>query len=550
MTAVRQFAWIGCLASAIAILTACGGGGSGSSFGANRVTGVAATGQAIDKGQVSLRCAAGTAAGAITNADGSYAVDLGSATLPCVARVAYADANGAPHKLHSLVKTGGTVNITPITDMVIAHLSGSGVAAAVYDSFDSAELKSFSDSQVQTAMQMVKTKLAAVGVDTSKLPSDMLSTQIQAAHGTHQGDRQDQALDDLQVQLSQQTKTLEQIEIEMHVGSEQRLSTSTGVPGDSAAGELAYNSNCAGCHGARIPDAINAGKIMNAIRENEGGMATLAKTVDGAMANNIATYMAALLGNSASVKTSQVITFIQPLDQQIGVTPSALSASASSNLPITISSNTSQVCTVMGMNLTYVGAGTCSLTASQAGNSTYSSAPPVTVSFAVKSASGLILTNQTISFVGPSALLVGTSVTLTATATSGIAVTFASATPTTCTVSGSTLMPIAVGACIVTAYQGGDAIYAAAPIITKSAVVSATTQNMQSAISGKALYASSGCAACHGSPPAINLVLNGANSPMVIRSAITGNIGGMGQFGVLTDLQLIDIAAYLAVPNI
>lgn len=59
------------------------------------------------------------------------------------------------------------------------------------------------------------------------------------------------------------------------------------------------------------------------------------------------------------------------------------------------------------------------------------------------------------------------------------------------------------------------------------------------------------CAGCHGTTPSINKVLNGANNPTRILSAISGNTGGMKMYsGKFTTQNLADIAAYLATPSI
>lgn len=48
----------------------------------------------------------------------------------------------------------------------------------------------------------------------------------------------------------------------------------------------------------------------------------------------------------------------------------------------------------------------------------------------------------------------------------------------------------------------------------------------------------------------MNLILNGANSPSTISSAISG-VGAMGSYiGKFSPSQLADIAAYLATPTI
>jgi hypothetical protein len=62
--------------------------------------------------------------------------------------------------------------------------------------------------------------------------------------------------------------------------------------------------------------------------------------------------------------------------------------------------------------------------------------------------------------------------TVDATATSGLPVTFASLTPTACTLSGSTVTLAAIGICTVSAMQSGNRDYAAAPEVERSFLVS------------------------------------------------------------------------------
>ena len=57
---------------------------------------------------------------------------------------------------------------------------------------------------------------------------------------------------------------------------------------------------------------------------------------------------------------------------------------------------------------------------------------------------------------------------LNATASSGLTVTYASTTPTACSLSGSTVIPLAAGTCTITASQAGNANYAAATPVTQS----------------------------------------------------------------------------------
>jgi Flp pilus assembly secretin CpaC len=78
------------------------------------------------------------------------------------------------------------------------------------------------------------------------------------------------------------------------------------------------------------------------------------------------------------------------------------------------------------------------------------------------SGNGVGQTAQTISFDNPGTQTVGAPLTLSATANSGLAVTFTSATPSACTVSGTTATFGAAGTCTIDASVAGNKTYAAA----------------------------------------------------------------------------------------
>jgi len=71
-----------------------------------------------------------------------------------------------------------------------------------------------------------------------------------------------------------------------------------------------------------------------------------------------------------------------------------------------------------------------------------------------------------------------TKITLTATATSGLTVSFASITPAVCTVSGKTASLLTGGNCILHALQTGTPDYAAAPIVTQQVYVTPLSQTI------------------------------------------------------------------------
>ncbi|MDD5298371.1 MAG: S8 family serine peptidase, partial [Rhodocyclaceae bacterium] len=80
---------------------------------------------------------------------------------------------------------------------------------------------------------------------------------------------------------------------------------------------------------------------------------------------------------------------------------------------------------------------------------------------------------QTISFTTTPTLLYGGTTTVSATATSGLAVTFSSTTPTVCTVSGNTVTAVTAGTCSIAASQAGNAAYSAAAQATQNITIAA-----------------------------------------------------------------------------
>ncbi|SDD51184.1 beta strand repeat-containing protein, partial [Aquimonas voraii] len=142
--------------------------------------------------------------------------------------------------------------------------------------------------------------------------------------------------------------------------------------------------------------------------------------------------------------------------------------------PIVFSSTTPSVCSVVGDQVSPLAAGACIVAANQAGSANYSAAAEVTQTIEVAQAS------QTIVF-GPAPSLVfnGPAGTLSATGgASGNPVVFGSSTPSVCSVVGTQVTPLAVGSCIVTANQAGNANYAAAAEATQTLVIGNGSQTI------------------------------------------------------------------------
>ncbi|HTU41079.1 MAG TPA: SBBP repeat-containing protein [Candidatus Aquilonibacter sp.] len=193
------------------------------------------------------------------------------------------------------------------------------------------------------------------------------------------------------------------------------------------------------------------------------GSATL---TDNALNNPASIQVVQLSGISAEI--AQTITFAPLSNQALQTGALTLSASASSGLTVSFVSQTTGVCTVSGTTVTLIAGGTCTIQAAQAGNATYAAAAPVIQSFQVTHESQTItfgtLSNQTVGI---------TPFEVSASASSGLAVTFSSTTPSVCTVSGAMVTLIAVGTCTIQAAQAGNATYASATSVNQSFQVNA-----------------------------------------------------------------------------
>jgi hypothetical protein len=174
-----------------------------------------------------------------------------------------------------------------------------------------------------------------------------------------------------------------------------------------------------------------------------------------------------------------MITFpIIPLKQP-GDPPFNPGATASSSLAITYSSSNLAVATATGSNITILSDGTSDITARQAGNGTYAPAKYLRTLTVGK-------TNQTITF-GP--LLVKTSgdpdFTLTATASSGLIVSYSSNNTSVATVTGNLVHIVAAGSAVITTSQAGDGNYNAAPYVSQPLTVNLATGLEDNTVSQK-----------------------------------------------------------------
>jgi hypothetical protein len=194
------------------------------------------------------------------------------------------------------------------------------------------------------------------------------------------------------------------------------------------------------------------------------------------------TYDQTLIETSLSTQT---ITFTStaPTNAVYNGPTYTATATASSGLTVTFSSGTTSVCTSSGTNgsvFTFVGTGTCTVLADQAGNSSYLAAPEVSQSFTVGMA------NQTITFTStaPSGAVYNGTYIASATDSGGSSnpVDLSTGTPLVCTAttgaSPVTFTFAAAGTCTVDANQAGNADYNVAPQVQQSFTVGQASQTI------------------------------------------------------------------------
>ena len=175
-------------------------------------------------------------------------------------------------------------------------------------------------------------------------------------------------------------------------------------------------------------------------------------------------------------KAAQSITFTAPATKTYGTAPFALSATSSAGLTVTFTSDTLDVCTVSGSTVTILAAGTCTITASQAGSSNYDAALDLARSFTISKASQATLTVVPATTSGTYDPTTPVTIALSALGGSGDgALTYATSTPTICTVTESTVTILAAGTCTVSVGKATDANYQSATSAGVSILITAVS---------------------------------------------------------------------------
>jgi len=101
------------------LLAACGGGDGGGGSGL-ALSGTAAVGKPV-VGTVAASCKTGTGT-AVSNADGSYTVNINGGAGPCLLKITPADGTAVMYSISSGSGASQTANITPMTSYLVSYL--------------------------------------------------------------------------------------------------------------------------------------------------------------------------------------------------------------------------------------------------------------------------------------------------------------------------------------------------------------------------------------------------------------------------------------------
>jgi len=200
-------------------------------------------------------------------------------------------------------------------------------------------------------------------------------------------------------------------------------------------------------------------------------------------------------------KAAQTITFASIPSKFVGSGAFVVAPTSTANLTVALSSSNTAVATVSSFSISPIGAGTTTISATQAGDVNYLAAATVTqvltattapiaqtIAFAalsprrvaslkdVYSAASLIASSTSLSFTDATSVAQANarsngSFALVATASSGLPVTFTSTVTAVASIVGNICTPVTPGVTNIVAAQAGSTAYSAASTVTQSLVI-------------------------------------------------------------------------------
>ena len=281
----RSFLYLATFVFSLA-MSGCGGGGDGGGAGfaaylppnagaapppasnSAALSGTAATGLPITGASVSIRCANGTRAQTATDDEGRWQTELETSAYPCVVTVS-GGSLALNEKFHSLAVAKGHVNVTPLTELVLAKALRS--APSKLEDADS-EVFSLLVSRLSVAQDEIMAILREAGFPT--LAIDVFSADFSPI----KGDPYDDLLERLAISLADGARSYQDF-----VESVASMAPNETIP-------LPNTLVLAAADLSKMPQ-INRGSIST-----EGGLLTMALAAGG---NPVGGFVGGGTGNKA-----------------------------------------------------------------------------------------------------------------------------------------------------------------------------------------------------------------------------------------------------------
>jgi hypothetical protein len=254
-------------------------------------------------------------------------------------------------------------------------------------------------------------------------------------------------------------------------GTALAVSPATGSYGSTANLSATLTASSTGVSGKTVTFTLIGDSVGSAATDSSGIASlpnvSLAGISAGSYPSGIAATFAGDSGYTASNSTAalavsladQTITFDALANKTFGDLDFAVTATTASSLVVSFSATGS--CSLTGTTVHLTGGGSCTVTASQAGDSNYNPGSDVPQTFSISKNS------QTITFGALTGKAFGDpDFAVGATTSSSLTVTFAAI--GNCSVTGSTVHLSGAGPCTITASQAGDSGYGPAPDVPQS----------------------------------------------------------------------------------
>jgi hypothetical protein len=287
------------------------------------------------------------------------------------------------------------------------------------------------------------------------------------------------------------------------------------LPTTSSAGlTISYSSN----------NTAVASVSGNTLTINKAGTATITASQSG----NTNYAAASSVSQDITIqKASQSIVWSNIPNKTFGDAAFTLPTTTDKGLTISYLSADVNIATVSGNTVTIKAAGTVNITASQVGNENYNAASSVTLPLSVSKAA------QTITFADlPACTYGGVPLTLTATSSSGLTVTYESSDYNVATPSGNTLTIGNAGQCYITASVAGNANYLTGTPVQKLLTVNKASQTVTFDVIADKTYGDAAFSLSASATTSLPVTFSSSVPTKLIISGATATIAGAGSYTI------------------